>query len=149
MKRRLRGFLTAAVAVGLLAYVVAQLTVAQDEAGDLHVRVSPLNPLIVVDRNSLSICVDGAGGYSADSNDVATVRTALDAGLAKFQNLPSEYASRTGTAGCRPARVPLGRPTTGGSEYAKCVQSPSAHVLFVYLIPAATYAQTLPLAECY
>ena len=112
-------------------------------------RIHPSNPLIDAERNELSICVTGEGGYVSNADDLARVEAALNDGLAKHDGLPVEYGSRSVTEGCPPTRVPLGRATSGPSAYGRPVETPSKHFMFVYLLPEATYHATFPIGERY
>ena len=140
----LGGALLAAACGGDSTEPEPTMTTADEQAEE---RFNPFNPLIDIERRELSICVAGLGGHTFESSDVTRISTALDAGLAKFSDLPEEAGTRRRTEGRQPTRIPLGEATGGPGTYARAVEgvdSPSEHFMFVYFLPEDLYTATFP-----
>ena len=101
------------------------------------------NPLLTDDRTHLSICVDGAAGYSVTDADVEAVRETLEDAVASVSNVPPEYSERKVVEGCPPAPPALTDDTWSVSYrlifLEVQVDVPSEHRVFVYLLPPHVY----------
>lgn len=141
VQHRIAGAAFVAILIAVLAaagYWVTQLVDAQQTAPELTA-----SPLLITNRDRLSLCVDGADGFTASSEDVDSVRTALDAGLGKQLQIPNEYTKRVVTAGCPPPSARLGTPEDyiglNATRYYPGDGSPSEHLLFIYFVSRDVY----------
>lgn len=138
----------AALLVGGLAiggFVIAQFVGAQS---DESILVSGGNAKLVNARDNLSICVDGARGYTATRADVDMVQELVDTAVGRFAGIPSEYEERVVVLGCPPPpaaldREPLDRDLLFGDFVD--TQVPSDHRAFIYIIPETVFAPFDPL----
>jgi len=143
--------LAALGAVGLLA----SRLVGDGEDGALSVVDAEQEPatlsgaLGVSSRDQLSLCVDGAGGRSVSSEDVASVRDALDDVLASVPNVPTDYGEPEVTLGCPAPRGLTSAPVDPFERHdlARMLASPadaSPHSYFVFFVGNAAYEAAFP-----
>lgn len=105
------------------------------------------NLLETSNRTELSLCVDGAGGFTPAQAQVQLVRQALDGAVAVVPSLPTEYGQRAVSAGCPPPTAMIGRPVPEDEPWTGVVRvgagaprDPSLHRLFVYFVSPDAYA---------
>ena len=103
-------------------------------------------PLLVKNRDHLSLCVDDAGEFNISDTNVEAVRAALAAMLAVQPEVPIEYTNGVVTKGCPPISTRLGTPNPyvglAAERYYQGGGSPSEHLAFVYLVSRDVYAAT-------
>lgn len=117
-------------------------------------------------RANLSLCVDGAGGFTLSAQDVANVRRALADGLTSVRDrFPGAAKYREGaevSEGCPPATAALTAAELADREADGTAKAgdipgnpiripgtgdtPSSHVLYVYIVPEDVYERTFATA---
>jgi hypothetical protein len=121
-------------------YALTRLSLAQLDSEAHH------DPLLSPTRTHLSLCVEGAGGYSISGEDVTAVQAALDEGLAEQPVIPLEFEQREVMSGCPPPSEPLGTSTMilglYAPHYGDGDDGPSEHRLFVYKTTTEVYRAT-------
>lgn len=112
-----------------------------------HVDFQPGSLLFTTNRTQLSLCVEGAGGFSVAQAEVELVRRALEDAVAVVPSLPAEYAQRSVSAGCPLATALIGRLVPEDEPWTGVVRvgvgtsrDPSLHRLFVYFVSPDAYA---------
>ncbi len=112
------------------------------------------NLLFTTNRTVLSICVDGAEGYTVTPDDLDGVRLALEDAIRRTAEPPTEYGVRVVVEGCPEPRAPSYVISTSGADRLDendwnigdviigdrgAPPEPSPHRLFVYLVPPDVY----------
>ena len=152
------GFPLILIAVGLAALTAACASSTDQPPSDTAIdadvggegEVTSGGLLLVSNRTQLSLCVDGAGGFSVSDDEVDRVRDALEGVLAAADNPPSEYSDRAVSRSCPPPTALTGSVLDYGERYGFGVLSGSGaletagdasrHRLHVYVVPPDVYA---------
>lgn len=101
--------------------------------------------LRVSNRTNLSLCVDGAGGFSVSDDDVDRVRNALETVLAAADDPPSEYSDPVVSLGCPPPVALTGRRLSILDRHSlevsplESASDVSRHRFHVYVVPPEVY----------
>lgn len=123
--------------IGVAVFVLSQFAAGDEPA------VTVEGQLLASSRSNLSLCVDGAGGFSVSSREVEAVREALARGLASVPDVPDEYAEPNVVAGCPPATGLTGTPVNPLDRIGGLIltggEAPSPHFAFIYFVPAEAY----------
>lgn len=104
---------------------------------------SGFNRLFSDTRSHLSVCVAGTEAYEISDEEVDDVHSALEAGLAEVDEVPSEFGDWEVVAGCPAPVETLGTPLKYYPGFdAAHVDVPSEHMVFVYFVPEDVYHVT-------
>lgn len=147
IRRQTTSFYLFLMAVGLAALTAACASADQpppmESPTDVEaVRFTEVDELRVTSRIDFVVCVDGAGGRTLPAGDVERIELELEAALTTVSDLPTVLQNPIVTDECPPTRPGLLEGEISPSDMmtkAPFVNTPSAEVLWVYMIPRAGY----------
>lgn len=104
-------------------------------------RVTFEGPFITSNRSVRSLCVDGAEGISVSRGQVAMIRQAVVDALDSHPYLEAQ-GEPVVSAGCPPPTGLTDQPVPDKNRGGTVVDSPSEHMLFVYIVPDNVFSRS-------